>query len=108
MYRPCVNSTPSYRNGYVVDRCRRGKTKTKNNIYILKAQTVAATLMQPCLARNTLLYHLLYKYTACFFFLNLEIQCYSEIHLNIMHTHYAQLTIGKEEEERKQDLTEKY
>lgn len=43
-----------------------------------------------------------------FFFLNLEIQCYSEIHLNIMHTHYAQLTIGKEEEERKQDLTEKY
>lgn len=24
---------------------------------ILKAQTVAATLMQPCLARNTLLYH---------------------------------------------------
>lgn len=75
-------------------------------IYILKAQTVAATLMQPCLARNTLLYHLLYKYTACF--LNLEIQCYSEIHLNIMHTHYAQLTIGKEEEERKQDLTEKY
>lgn len=33
-----------------------------------KAQTVAATLMQPCLARNILLYHLLYKYTALFFF----------------------------------------
>lgn len=38
-----------------------------NNNNILKAQTVAATLMQPCLARNTLLYHLLYKYTAFFF-----------------------------------------
>lgn len=57
--------------------------------------------MQPCLARNTLLYHLLYKYTA-FFFFNLEIQCYSEIHLNIMHTHYAQLTRGKEVEEEEE------
>lgn len=33
--------------------------------------------MRPCLARNTLLYHLLHKYTA---FLK---RCYSEIHLNI-------------------------
>lgn len=64
--------------------------------------------MQPCLARNTLLYHLLYKYTACFFFLNLEIQCYSEIHLNIMHTQYAQLTRGREERKKKENLIEKY
>lgn len=38
------------------------KTETLN----IKAQTVAATLTQPCLARNTLLYHLIYKYTAFF------------------------------------------
>lgn len=31
-----------------------------------KAQTVAATPTQPCLAWNTLLYHSLYKYTASF------------------------------------------
>lgn len=54
--------------------------------------------MQPCLARNILLYHLLYKYTALLlllFFFIFVIQCYSEIHLNIMHTHNVKLTIGK-------------
>lgn len=48
------------------------RTEMQNEVkkkYILKAQTVAATLMQPCLARNTLLYHLIYKYTAFFFYL---------------------------------------
>lgn len=49
---------------YVEDRDAEEEVKKK---IILKAQTVAATLMQPCLARNTLLYHLLYKYTAFFF-----------------------------------------
>lgn len=42
------------------------RTFKKKHIY-KKAQTVAATLMRPCVARNTLLYHLLYKYTAFFF-----------------------------------------
>lgn len=46
--------------------CRDAEKKTPN--YPLKAQTIAATPMQPCFARSTLLYHSLYKYTACFLF----------------------------------------
>lgn len=93
--RPCLNFSSPFSDRYVEDRDAEEVLKNK----LLKAQTVAATLTQPCLARNTLLYHLLYKYTA-FFFLKLEIQCYIEIHLNIMHTHYAQFTRGKEEENK--------
>lgn len=71
------------------------KIKKKRN-QKSKAQTVAATLMQPCVARNTC------DCTTCcinilhvILVFNLEIQCYSEIHLNITHTHNAQSTRGK-------------
>lgn len=60
-----VLTPPPLSDRYVEDRDAE-EEKIKNKKKILKAQTLAATLMQPCLARNTLLYHLLYKYTAFF------------------------------------------
>lgn len=55
-------------SNWYVEEINAEREKTNNWNLRSKAQTVAATLMQPCLARNILLYHLLYKYTALLLF----------------------------------------
>jgi len=67
LHKSCTSFQDLAVNSPSVTRTQRTEAQRRRSKKILKAQTVAATLMQPCLARNTLLYHLLYKYTASFF-----------------------------------------
>lgn len=62
----CIHLQELVTNSPSVTQTQKTEVQKRRSKEILKAQTVAATLMQPCLARNTLLYHLLYKYTAFF------------------------------------------
>lgn len=62
----CIHLQELVANSPSVTQTLKTEVQKRRSKEILKAQTVAATLTQPCLARNTLLYHLLYKYTAFF------------------------------------------